>query len=178
MMCIPARFRVDDSQVISPDEIHRLGQLRVIERAENQARRLDLLRISGLHTLVSGSPNRRAARYVPGGLRCIDDVITGTGAQGDPVVEVLKRVPVVLCKNRAPEILPGCEQIKECIQPVIVHRFHVTHCGVITQVIDDEAILRCLAFDICFGREVGLLGVALQETQPESDLERPVVPFG
>ncbi len=49
-------------------------------------------------------------------------MVTATGSDRGPVVDILKWVTKVLEKNRAPEILFGCEYIEECAQSVIVYR--------------------------------------------------------
>lgn len=106
-MRVGARFLIDDTEIVTAIEIHRFGQFCAVKSTYNQGRGGYFLGIPGLHTDVSGSPKGWAPCYIPGGFRSIDNMITGTGSNGGPVVDVLKRVPVVLSKNRAPKVLPG-----------------------------------------------------------------------
>ena len=56
MVGVGARFLVDDTKIVTGVEINGLGQCRIIEGTSDQGRGGDLLRVSGLHADVSGSP--------------------------------------------------------------------------------------------------------------------------
>lgn len=97
-------------------------------------------------------------------------MITATGSHSGPVIEVLKWIPKILDKNRAPEVLLGRKYIEECVQSVIVCYLYVSRPGVVTKIVDHEAILRGTALDVYLGRKIGLIRVATCKVKTNADL--------